>query len=205
MSLFVWFQFALVCIVGAMSPGPSLALVIRNNISYNRLAGIMTSIGHGLGIAVYATMAVFGLGLILQTNQSLFLLIQVLGLIFLFFLGVLFIFQKNSGEVIDKNNDQKQINSFFQGFLIAIINPKILIWFTAIYSQFISVEANMTFNIILISTASIIDATWYIIISLIITSYGVKNFLIDKKDLIQKITGFILLIISLILLLNIIS
>ena len=205
MSLFVWFQFALVCIVGAMSPGPSLALVIRNNIIYNRLAGIMTSIGHGFGIAVYATMAVFGLGLILQTNQSLFLLIQVLGLIFLFFLGVLFIFQKNSGEVIDKNNDQKQINSFFQGFLIAIINPKILIWFTAIYSQFISVEANMTFNIILISTASIIDATWYIIISLIITSYGVKNFLIDKKDLIQKITGFILLIISLILLLNIIS
>ena len=205
MSLFVWFQFALVCIVGAMSPGPSLALVIRNNIIYNRLAGIMTSIGHGLGIAVYATMAVLGLGLILQTNQSLFLLIQVLGLIFLFFLGVLFIFQKNSGEVIDKNNDQKQINSFFQGFLIAIINPKILIWFTAIYSQFISVEANMTFNIILISTASIIDATWYIIISLIITSYGVKNFLIDKKDLIQKITGFILLIISLILLLNIIS
>ena len=206
MSLFVWFQFALVCIVGAMSPGPSLALVIRNNIIYNRLAGIMTSIGHGLGIAVYATMAVLGLGLILQTNQSLFLLIQVLGLIFLFFLGVLFIFQKNSGEVIDKkNNDQKQINSFFQGFLIAIINPKILIWFTAIYSQFISVEANMIFNIILISTASIIDATWYIIISLIITSYGVKNFLIDKKDLIQKITGFILLIISIILLLNIIS
>ena len=205
MSLFVWFQFALVCIVGAMSPGPSLALVIRNNISYNRLAGIMTSVGHGLGIAIYATMAVFGLGLILQTNQSLFLLIQVLGLIFLFFLGVLFIFQKNSGEVIDKNNDQKQINSFFQGFLIAIINPKILIWFMAIYSQFISVEANMVFNIILISTASIIDATWYIIISLIITSYGVKNFLIDKKDLIQKITGFILLIISIILLLNKIS
>ena len=205
MNLFVWFQFALVCIVGAMSPGPSLALVIRNNISYNRLAGIMTSIGHGLGIAVYATMAVFGLGLILQTNQSLFLLIQVLGLIFLFFLGVLFIFQKNSVEIINKNKDQKQINSFFQGFLIAIINPKILIWFTAIYSQFISVEANMTFNIILISTASIIDATWYIIISLIITGYGVKNFLIDKKDLIQKITGFILLIISLILLLNIIS
>ena len=205
MSLFVWFQFALVCIVGAMSPGPSLALVIRNNISYNRLAGIMTSIGHGLGIAVYATMAVFGLGLILQTNQSLFLLIQVLGLIFLFFLGVLFIFQKNSVEIINKNKDQKQINSFFQGFLIAIINPKILIWFTAIYSQFISVEANMTFNIILISTASIIDATWYIIISIIITGYGIKNFLIDKKDLIQKITGFILLIISLILLLNIIS
>ena len=205
MNFFVWIQFALVCIVGAMSPGPSLALVIRNNINYNRLAGIMTSIGHGLGIAVYATMAVFGLGLILQTNQSLFVIIQVLGLVFLFFLGVLFIFQKQSDEIINENQNQNQINSFFQGFLIAVINPKILIWFTAIYSQFISIEANINFNIILISTASIIDATWYIIISIIITGPGVKNFLIDKKQLIQKSTGFILLIISLSLLFNIVS
>jgi threonine/homoserine/homoserine lactone efflux protein len=205
MNLFVWFQFALVCIVGAMSPGPSLALVIRNNITYNRLAGIMTSIGHGLGIAVYATMAVFGLGLILHTNQSLFLIIQVLGLIFLFFLGVFFIFQNESDEIINQNKNQNQINSFFQGFLIAVINPKILIWFTAIYSQFISIESNLIFNIILISTASIIDATWYIVVSIIITGYGVKNFLIDKKKLIQKSTGFILLFISLSLLFNIVS
>ena len=75
MSLFIWFQFALVCTIGAMSPGPSLAVVIRNNINYNRLSGIMTSIGHGLGIGVYATLAVLGLGFILQTNQLLILTI----------------------------------------------------------------------------------------------------------------------------------
>ena len=203
MSLFIWFQFALVCTIGAMSPGPSLAVVIRNNINYNRLAGIMTSIGHGLGIGVYATLAVLGLGFILQTNQTLFLLIQILGLIFLFFLGLLFIFQKQSEEKI--NSDQNQLNSFLQGFLVAIINPKIIIWFTAIYSQFISIEASVTFNLILILTASSIDAIWYIIVSIIITGYGVKSFLINKKTLIQKITGSILLIISLSLLYNIIN
>ena len=164
MSLFIWFQFALVCTIGAMSPGPSLAVVIRNNINYNRLAGIMTSIGHGLGIGVYATLAVLGLGFILQTNQTLFLLIQILGLIFLFFLGLLFIFQKQSEE--KNNDDQNQLNSFLQGFIIAIINPKIIIWFTAIYSQFISIEASIIFNLILILTASIIDALWYIIVSI---------------------------------------
>ena len=205
MSLFVWFQFVLVCTIGAMSPGPSLALVIRNNINFNRLAGIMTSIGHGLGIAVYATIAVFSLGLILQTNQNLFLIIQTLGMIFLFFLGVLFIFQKKTNEEKKEKNKQNQINSFLQGFVIAVVNPKILIWFTAIYSQFISIDASLTFNIILISTASIIDAIWYIMISIIITGYGIKNFLIDKKQLIQKLTGIILLMISLSLLFNIIN
>lgn len=205
MSLFIWFQFVLVCTIGAMSPGPSLALVIRNNINFNRLAGIMTSIGHGLGIAVYATIAVFSLGLILQTNQNLFLIIQSLGVIFLFFLGILFIFQKKTNEEKKEKNKQNQINSFLQGFVIAVVNPKILIWFTAIYSQFISIDASLTFNIILISTASIIDAIWYIMISIVITGYGIKNFLIDKKQLIQKITGLILLMISLSLLFNIIN
>jgi len=203
MSFFLWSQFAIVCIIGAMSPGPSLAVVIRNNINYNRLAGILTSIGHGLGIGVYATLAILGLGIILQTNQTIFLIIQILGLVFLFCLGLLFIIQKNSEEKIEGNPNQ--LNSFLQGFSIAIINPKILIWFTAIYSQFISIEATFVFNIILVLTASIIDAIWYIIVSLLITGYGVKNFLIEKRMFIQKITGFVLVVISLSLLFKIIS
>ena len=203
MTFFLWSQFAIVCIIGAMSPGPSLAVVIRNNINYNRFAGILTSIGHGLGIGVYATLAILGLGIILQTNQTIFLIIQLLGLVFLFFLGLLFIIQKNSEEKIEGNPNQ--LNSFLQGFSIAIINPKILIWFTAIYSQFISIEATFVFNIILVLTASIIDAIWYIIVSLLITGYGVKNFLIEKRIFIQKITGSVLVVISLSLLFKIIS
>ena len=123
MSFFIWVQFALVCVIGAMSPGPSLFIVIRNTIKYNRLAGIMTSIGHGLGIGVYATLAVLGLGFLLQTNETIFLLIQILGLSFLFFLGLLFIFKKQTEERINEDN-QNQLNSFLQGFLVAIVNPK---------------------------------------------------------------------------------
>ena len=202
MTFFIWSQFAIVCIIGAMSPGPSLALVIRNNINFNRLAGILTSIGHGFGIGMYATLAVLGLGFLLEANQTIFQIIQILGLMFLFFLGITFFLQKNYQEEIKEK--QNQLNSFFQGFLIAIINPKILIWFTAIYSQFISLEASLFFNITLVLTASLIDALWYILVSIIITGYDVKKILISKKVIIQKITGTILLIISLSLLYRII-
>jgi len=202
MTFFIWSQFAIVCIIGAMSPGPSLAVVIRNNINFNRLAGILTSIGHGFGIGMYATLAVLGLGFLLEANQTIFQIIQILGLMFLFFLGITFFLQKNYQEEIKEK--QNQLNSFFQGFLIAIINPKILIWFTAIYSQFISLEASLFFNITLVLTASLIDALWYILVSIIITGYDVKKILISKKVIIQKITGTILLIISLSLLYRII-
>jgi threonine/homoserine/homoserine lactone efflux protein len=202
MTFFVWSQFAIVCIAGAMSPGPSLAIVIRNNVNFNRLAGILTSIGHGIGIGVYATLAVLGLGLILQTNQTVFMIIQIIGLVLLFLFGLMFVFQKNKQD--KKEEKQSQLNSFLQGFTIAIINPKILIWFTAVYSQFIAIDASFYFNSILVLTASLIDAIWYIIVSILVTGYGLKNLLIEKKLMIQKTTGIILIIISLMLLYRII-
>ena len=197
MTFFVWSQFAIVCIAGAMSPGPSLAIVIRNNVNFNRLAGILTSIGHGIGIGVYATLAVLGLGLILQTNQTVFMIIQIIGLVLLFLFGLMFVFQKNKQD--KKEEKQSQLNSFLQGFTIAIINPKILIWFTAVYSQFIAIDASFYFNSILVLTASLIDTIWYIIVSILVTGYGLKNLLIEKKLMIQKTTGIVLIIISLML------
>ena len=202
MTFFVWSQFAIVCIAGAMSPGPSLAIVIRNNVNFNRLAGILTSIGHGIGIGVYATLAVLGLGLILQTNQTVFMIIQIIGLVLLFLFGLMFVFQKNKQD--KKEEKQSQLNSFLQGFTIAIINPKIIIWFTAVYSQFIVIDASFYFNSILVLTASLIDAIWYIIVSILVTGYGLKNLLIEKKLMIQKTTGIVLIIISLMLLYRII-
>ena len=47
MTFIFWLQFATVCVAGAMSPGPSLALIIRNSITINRFAGFMTAVGIG--------------------------------------------------------------------------------------------------------------------------------------------------------------
>ena len=61
MILTEWSKLALICILGAMSPGPSLAVILRNSISGGRKQGIFAGIGHGLGITLYALIAVFGL------------------------------------------------------------------------------------------------------------------------------------------------
>ncbi len=115
----------------------------------------------------------------------------------------MFILQKSSEDVVVEQ--QRQFNSFLQGFVIAIINPKILIWFMAIFSQFINTNANIIFNTTLVLTASIIDALWYILVSLLVTGYGFKNFLLERKKMIQKITGSVLILIALSLLYRIIS
>ena len=200
MSLIFWFQFAAVCIAGAMSPGPSLALIIRNSSKYNRLGGILSAVGHGLGMGVYAIFAVTGLSIIILTNIYVFKLIQIGGIALLFVFGILFIVQKN--EKIDFNVSQNKLNSFLQGFSISILNPKILIWFSAVFSQFVKNESTFLTNSILVITASAIDCIWYILVALIVTSYGLKDFFQKRINAIQKISGIVLVIISILLIIN---
>ena len=93
-------------------------------------------------MGIYAVFAVTGLVIVITTNVYLFQLIQILGICFLLYFGIQFILQKSNEIIIDDN--QKNINSFIQGFSISILNPKILIWFAAIFSQFVSVNGTFT-------------------------------------------------------------
>ena len=203
MTFFVWSQFAIVCLLGAMSPGPSLALIIRNSINFNRMSGIVASIAHGLGICVYATVTVIVLEFILKNSETIFFVIQICGSIFLIILGLIFIFKKNNENQIETY--QIHSNSFAQGFIIAIINPKILIWFIAIYSQFIDINANLINKTILVLTPTIIDAIWYSLVAILVTGYGLKEIFNKRKFFIQKIIGMLLILIAFSLIYSLIS
>ena len=193
-----WLQFAAICIVGAMSPGPSMALIIRNSIKFGRVSGLLSSIGHAIGIGIYAAISIAGLQLILISNIIIFNTIQFCGSIFLLILGILFL--KNSGERFSIEDDQKSLNSFFQGFAISILNPKILIWFAAIFSQFIEISSTGLTKFMMVFIASSIDGIWYIILTIIVTSFGLKKLIESNTKTIQNISGLILILISLIIL-----
>ena len=74
-TFYIWLQLSLVCLLGAMSPGPSVALIINNTVKKNRLNGIVTSIGHGLGVSFYALLAVLGLGILIENYFNIFTII----------------------------------------------------------------------------------------------------------------------------------
>jgi threonine/homoserine/homoserine lactone efflux protein len=198
MSNWFWVQFATICIVGAMSPGPSMALIIRNSIKYGRVSGILSSVGHAIGIGIYAAVSVAGLQIILINNIFLFNTIQFCGSIFLLVLGILFL--RDTGQKLSIQDKQKNVNSFVQGFAISILNPKILIWFAAIFSQFIEISSTNFVKLTMVLIASSIDGLWYIILTIIVTGFGLKQFLENNTKIIQNISGVVLIFISIIIL-----
>jgi len=201
MTLIIFGQVFAVCLLGAMSPGPSMAVVIRNAIFKGRYNGILTSIGHGVGITIYAIFAVLGLGLIINANIFVFSSLKILSVVFLIFIGMKSILNREKINLEKKNIKEKTV-SFLQGFSIAILNPKILVWFIAIYSQFMSINNDLIFNIYLVFIAGFIDACWYITLTLMVSTDRALNFFQKKIIHINKIQGLLLIALGLGLLFN---
>ena len=202
MSLFIFLKVIAMCLVGAMSPGPSMVVVINNSIFKNRYHGILTSIGHGIGISIYAVIAVTGIGMIIKTNLIFFNSIKIFSIIFLIYMGVKSIFNKKSVDFENKNI-KGGATSFFQGFAISILNPKIFIWFIAIYSQFMSEKNDFLFNTYLVITAGIVDSFWYIFLTILTTSSVSLNFVKKNNYVLNKITGYLFIFIGIALFVNI--
>lgn len=186
-----------------MSPGPSM-LVIVNSALKSKLNGYMSSIGHGLGIGIYALFAVIGLEFLTHNYFNIFIVLKISSIIFLLYIGVISIL-KNQEKITNKKKLDENRSAFVEGFAIAILNPKIFIFFTAIYSQFLSLDNNFILNFTLVFTAMIVDVMWYIILTILVTVLGFKNFFDKRIFLIRKIVGSLFILISVVLMINLLK
>ena len=189
-------MLSFVCAMGAISPGPSLAVVIRNTISGGRFQGVITGIGHGIGIGIYAFIAVMGLSSLLLKNDKLFMILQIAGAILLFWIAFKMILSKPS-DVIDQKQFSKK--GFIQGFMIAFLNPKILVFLVAVFSQFISSDLNILDRFIIAVIASFIDMAWYALVSLLLAGTPLINSFRSNAVFIDRSIGSILIFISILL------
>lgn len=201
MDFQAWFQIAIVCFFGAISPGPSLFQVIHRTSHGGRIAGIFVSIGHGVGITFYAILVVFGLSFVLNYFPSIQYTISLLGAFFLMYLGYKHWIRGvrdafNKLDLSIKNN----IKLFAEGFLIALINPKITVFFLALFSQFIQKEYDLFFKIILGATAGSIDMLWYILVSIIVSSKAVSSWFKSYSKILSRASGIMIFLFGSILL-----
>ena len=168
-----WGSVTLACLLGAMSPGPSLAIIVNYSLSQGRLAGVCAALAHGVGIGIFACATAFGLVLAVDKNPSLFDVIQIFGSFFLLLMAVKLLFSP-----MDKQTDivvaarASLMTAVRDGFLIALINPKILLFFTALFSQFVRVDSEPWEKLGLTFIAGGVDALWYILVALVISQTG---------------------------------
>ena len=183
-----------VCAMGAMSPGPSLAVVLRNTISGGRTQGVMTGVGHGIGFGIYAMLAVTGLSAILIADESKFELLQWSGAIVLLWLSYnMLTYQPSDNKEEHKNSGRR---GFVEGFMIAFLNPKILVFLVAVFSQFLDPQMTDMDRFLMALIAGLIDTVWYVLVAVFLSGTVIIDKLRANSTLIDRMIGSVLLILA---------
>ena len=198
MELHLWLSLVVICILGALSPGPSLALVIKNTLNGGVKQGYATAISHGLGVALYAAITATGISVLILQSPILFDAIKYSGAAFLLYLGIKSLMSKKSGnELLTKNNTvDENINGWRDGFLIAFLNPKLAIFFLALFSQFVDKDDGWQQKVIMTSTVGLIDMLWYVIIAYAISRGPIIDKLKENSHIVERITGCFLIVLA---------
>lgn len=201
MTLATWFSLLLVCLMGAMFPGASLAVVLRQTLSNSPLHGVITSITHALGVGVYALLSVLGLGLLLHQSPVLMKVLSYGGAVYLLWIGIQGVLAKPNGTTGHAELQTKQTASLWDaardGFMIALLNPKIGLYFLALFSQFIHTGMGIDAKAIFVLTIIFVDGLWYVLVSLVLSQGSVLAWLKHNQLWVERALGVVLIAIAL--------
>ena len=184
-----WISVASVCAAGAMSPGPSLAVVVKNTVQGGRKQGVMTAIGHGLGVGFYAFVAVFGMARVLDAFPGLSRGIELGGGLYLLWLGIQAFRFAGKG---DMTQQQTRRRGFFDGMAISVLNPKIAVFFLALLVPFLPLDATAADRAGVAGLAMVIDGGWYMFAAILLATPGAADWLASKGIWVDRALGTIL-------------
>jgi homoserine/homoserine lactone efflux protein len=135
------FAYALIAWLTAATPGPAVLLALRNGATRGFRAGLFSTLGNMLGLVLLAGASLLGLGVILHTVPWLFTLVKWVGAAYLMYLGWRMLRTRGGFETsTDSSADARPAGDAEMlrlGLWVSLTNPKAILFFGALFPQFI--------------------------------------------------------------------
>ena len=188
----------------SMIPGADTLLIMKNTINYGAKAGRYTILGMATGLTFWTIIAVLGLSVVIAQSVFLFNTIKYVGAAYLFYLGVKAFVDKDiiSLKSVEVESDAQVHHSlrryykesYLQGALSNILNPKTVLVYITFMPQFININENVNQQLIVLGLIlTLIAVVWFLVVVYIIDH--VKRWL--EKPQVQKVfqksTGLMLI------------
>ncbi len=195
MTLATWLTVASICALGAMSPGPSLAVVLRHTLRGGRRSGYITALAHGAGLGLYALLSISGVAFLIIASPGLYRGFQWAGAAYLVWLGIRGLMAK--AHPIDTSIEVSESKSAARdGFLIAFLNPKIAVFLIALFSQVIGPDTSWLARMGYAATAWIIDTVWYLLVAWVFSTPRWLGKLQKNAVWFERLFGVILILLA---------
>lgn len=164
-----WLLFSSIALVATVTPGPAVLLVTTHSLQFGTLRTIMTIIGNISGLLIMSACSVLGLNALIIYSATAFTSIKVFGAAYLIYMGVKLwrkgILQPKQG--LGDSEKQSWVKLYIQGLLVALTNPKAIVFTTALFPQFIIVsEPLLPQFTILVSTFMSLSALCLLVYSI---------------------------------------
>ena len=203
MELTVWLGLLASALFISISPGPGAIFSISQGTQYGFKRAMFSVAGLQLGLISQILFLLFGLGVLINQFPSVFIIIKILGMLYLIVLGIMQWLKKI--EQIDTNEDHgnltfNPIKALLQGFFVNLTNIKGTVFFLALIPLFIDLTA------LKLSTCIIFTATLIVIDLLVMAGYVTlaeisKTLLANPKKILwqNRLTGSTLIVVGLIM------
>jgi homoserine/homoserine lactone efflux protein len=135
-----WSAFLCISLVATFSPGPGVLLAISTCLTLGPRSTLYSSAGNAVGVFAVASVAVTGVGLLLHTSAVAFAVLKAVGAAYMIYLGVRQWRGKTGldlpGAAAQEYAGATRSSIFLRGLLVALTNPKAILFFTAVFPQF---------------------------------------------------------------------
>jgi threonine/homoserine/homoserine lactone efflux protein len=135
--------FLVAVLVIAASPGPAVVLILQRAGAHGFRAAIPTVLGLELGLFLWALAAGTGMAALVAASEMAFLVLRVVGAVFLVCLGVNAIRSgwrlrgRDGTEALPRVDPPKGRRAFAEGLIVQLANPKAAVFLFAFYPQFV--------------------------------------------------------------------
>lgn len=137
-SLLHWTTFLSAAVLLNLSPGPDIAFILGQTMRGGRKTGFAAMFGIWTGAFGHVLMAAAGLSTILATSAVAFSIVKWAGAVYLIWIGITALRSRGGALLSDGiGNNWRPFRVFRQGVLIALLNPKVAIFFLAFLPQFV--------------------------------------------------------------------
>ena len=192
MQLDTWIYYTLAILVLTASPGPSSLLCLSKGVSSGFRQAFVTALGSLTAITIILTLSFTGLGVVIASSEFVFNIIKWCGAAYLIWLGIQALRSKQTdfSQAKPEQASSDYFSAFSSGFIVGASNPKAIVFFTALFPQFIEPSASLfTQYMIFASTFVVFELSWLTFYGLL----GVKtsNWLFAKgrAKLFNRLTG----------------
>ena len=131
--------YSVACFVLFITPGPDMSLFLAKTVSGGRKAGIAAMLGAQAGCCVHTMLAALGLSALLAASATAFLVLKMIGGLYLLWLAVDAIRHGSALNVRREAGTEVSVwRTFVLGVGVNLTNPKVVLFFVTFLPQFVS-------------------------------------------------------------------